>query len=555
VPQALTANGFTNPNATFSGWSLTPGGSFAYANTQTITVTGSETLYAIWTPITYTVTFSSSVGAGSTPSETFSAGVPQALTANGFTNPNATFSGWSLTPGGSFAYANTQTITVTDSETLYAIWTPNATVTVSFNSEGGATTPASQSGLIGTKITLPAAPTYAGHTFKGWYLAASGGAALTSPYTLTSTLMLYAQWTPNATVTVSFNSEGGATTPAGQSGLIGTTITLPAAPTYAGHTFNGWFLTTSGGTALTSPYLLTATLTLYAQWTSVKASTSTSLSLNVSTRTYGDEDDVIYSVNVTGGSSTPTGTVTILWGTTTLCTITLHNGSGQCSAGNTVLPAGPQSITASYSGDSSHNGSTSSPQSLNISKDGSKMSVSESASNAVVGSEGSVLFTAKVTSNNGEPIPSGESVLIHVGSASCIATTNGSGLASCSISGLLPGNNAVSATYAGDSNIIGSSSTNSLNFAVWAAPSITSVNTTFVAVGQLLSFQVTSTGFPTPTYSISGTLPHGVSFNAATGVLSGSPSHGTTGTYSVTITASNAAGTTSQTFHLVVTAH
>ncbi len=219
------------------------------------------------------------------------------------------------------------------------------------------------------------------------------------------------------------------------------------------------------------------------------------------------------------------------------------------------MNAGVQSITAVYSGDSSHSGSTSSPQSLNITKDTSKTSVSESASNAVVGSEGSVLFTATVTSYYGEAIPAGESVTIHVGSASCNATTNGSGLASCSLanSALPFGNYAVSATYAGDSNINGSSSSNSLSFAAWAAPAITSANTTSVAVGHSFSFQVTATGFPTPTYSLSGTLPHGVTFNSSTGVLSGTPSNGTTGTYTVTITASSSAGTTSQTFHLVVT--
>ena len=68
-----------------------------------------------------------------------------------------------------------------------------------------------------------------------------------------------------------------------------------------------------------------------------------------------------------------------------------------------------------------------------------------------------MLFTAKVTSNNGEAIPSGESVTIHVGSTSCIATTNGSGSASCSIGNSALGNGtySVSATYAGDSNITG----------------------------------------------------------------------------------------------------
>jgi hypothetical protein len=107
--------------------------------------------------------------------------------------------------------ALTSPYTLSATLTLDAQWTTNATVTVSFNSEGGSPTPASQSGPIGTTITLPAAPTWAGHTFKGWFLAATGGTALTSPYTLSATLTLDAQWTTNATVTVSFNSEGGAT--------------------------------------------------------------------------------------------------------------------------------------------------------------------------------------------------------------------------------------------------------------------------------------------------------------------------------------------------------
>jgi uncharacterized repeat protein (TIGR02543 family) len=174
-----------------------------------------------------------------------------------------TFNGWFLSATGGTALASPYTLTAT--LTLDAQWTTNATVTVSFNSEGAPTTPGTQSGVIGTPINLPAAPTWAGHTFNGWFLSATGGTALASPYTLTATLTLDAQWKLN-TDTVSFNSEGGAPTPTPLSGAYDTTITLPGAPTWAGHTFNGWFLTTSGGSALTSPYTLTATLTLYAQW-------------------------------------------------------------------------------------------------------------------------------------------------------------------------------------------------------------------------------------------------------------------------------------------------
>ena len=102
---------------------------------------------------------------------------------------------------------------------------------------------------------MPGAPTYPGHTFLGWFAAASGGSALTSPYTLAGSVTLYAQWSTNATDTVTFNPEG-ASAVASLSGPDGTTITLPGAPTYPGHTFLGWFAAASGGSALTSPYTL-----------------------------------------------------------------------------------------------------------------------------------------------------------------------------------------------------------------------------------------------------------------------------------------------------------
>ena len=192
--------------------------------------------------------------------------LPAAPTYAGYT-----FDGWFLAASGGTAL--TSPYTLTGSLTLYAQWTANATDTITFNSEGGSAV-SSISGPNGSAITLPAAPTYAGYTFDGWFLAASGGTALTSPYTLTGSLTLYAQWTANATDTVTFNSEGGSAV-SSISGPNGSAITLPAAPTYAGYTFDGWFLAASGGTALTSPYTLTGSLTLYAQWTANATDTIT----------------------------------------------------------------------------------------------------------------------------------------------------------------------------------------------------------------------------------------------------------------------------------------
>ena len=61
---------------------------------------------------------------------------------------------------------------------------------------------------------------------------------------------------------------------------------------------------------------------------------------------------------------------------------------------------------------------------------------------------------------------------------------------------------------------------------------------------------VTASGIPTPDFFLtSGTLPAGITFDQATGVLSGT-SNAATGAYPVTFTASNVAGTVEQMFTL-----
>src|SRR5437899_1754966 len=85
------------------------------------------------------------------------------------------------------------------------------------------------------------------------------------------------------------------------------------------------------------------------------------------------------------------------------------------------------------------------------------------------------------------------------------------------------------------------------------SPGITSANSTTFLVGTAGTFTLTATGTPAPTLSEAGTLPAGVTFNAATGALSGTPSAGTAGTYPITFTAHNGAGAdATQNFTLTV---
>jgi Putative Ig domain/Bacterial Ig-like domain (group 3) len=84
-------------------------------------------------------------------------------------------------------------------------------------------------------------------------------------------------------------------------------------------------------------------------------------------------------------------------------------------------------------------------------------------------------------------------------------------------------------------------------------PVITSAGGATFTVGTAGSFVVTATGDPAPTFTETGTLPSGVSFNPSTGVLSGTPAEGTGGTYGMTLTASNGVGTAAmQSFVLTV---
>jgi Putative Ig domain len=90
---------------------------------------------------------------------------------------------------------------------------------------------------------------------------------------------------------------------------------------------------------------------------------------------------------------------------------------------------------------------------------------------------------------------------------------------------------------------------------VAAPPAITSGASTTFVVGSAGSFPVSTTGYPTPTISETGTLPTGVTFTAnanGTATLAGTPASGTGGTYPMTFTAANSVGSASQSFTLTV---
>lgn len=72
-------------------------------------------------------------------------------------------------------------------------------------------------------------------------------------------------WDSSFRPTVTFNANGGTVTPSSATTEVGGPLTSLPVPTYAGHTFVGWF--TAGGTQVTTDTTFEVDTTIYAHWT------------------------------------------------------------------------------------------------------------------------------------------------------------------------------------------------------------------------------------------------------------------------------------------------
>lgn len=129
----------------FAGWNTQANGSgTSYAAGSTFSMgSANVTLYAIWSPNSYTLTFNGNGGTTSGSATTYTQSlvynVATALTANAFTNAGYLFGGWAtsaaLATAGTVAYADGANYTIgTSAVSLYAIWTPRGTVVASLSS-------------------------------------------------------------------------------------------------------------------------------------------------------------------------------------------------------------------------------------------------------------------------------------------------------------------------------------------------------------------------------------------------------------------------------------
>ena len=107
-------------------------------------------------------------------------------------------------------------------------------------------------------------PVKAGHAFKGWYTAASGG-SLYNTVTITAAKTFYAQFTANS-YTLTWDLGNGTTEETKQT--YGEKLTLPTEPTRKNAEFLGWFTEVNGGTQVDANtiYKTDGDSTYYAHW-------------------------------------------------------------------------------------------------------------------------------------------------------------------------------------------------------------------------------------------------------------------------------------------------
>ena len=158
---------------------------------------------------------------------------------------------------------------------------------------------------------------------------------------------------------------------------------------------------------------------------------------------------VLFTATVT--SNAATGSVTFNDGSTSICSaVALNAGVATCST--STLAGGAHSITATYSGDNNY-GTSKSPiviQSVHVTTSGTTLASSLNPSN--IGD--SVIFTAIVNGN----APTGTVTFIDNASVLCNAVNLSTGVAACNVAFQSNGTHPILASYSGDANNVGSTS-------------------------------------------------------------------------------------------------
>lgn len=271
---------------TFEGWATSSTATtvkYRAGITYSYSENANLVLYAVWSPITYTVAYNKNGGTwsnGTPANQTKVYNQPLALTSIKPTRNGYSFWSWNTKADGSGTnFGSNGTYNTNADAILYAQWTPNL-YNISYNAKGGTNAPNPQTKIYGENLVLSdTIPTRTNYVFLGWDTDSAAtdakyctGTNHTSNnvYEQNESIVLYAVWVPS-TYTVTYNSNNGNWTgPSTQIKNYSEPLTLTSIePTLDGYTFSGWGTNADGSGqnySIGDTYNKDENVTLYALW-------------------------------------------------------------------------------------------------------------------------------------------------------------------------------------------------------------------------------------------------------------------------------------------------
>ena len=237
-----------------------------YVKGDSFTGNANKTIYAGWYAQGYTISYNSNGGTGSMASDVVKTGGTATIKANEFTKKGYNFAGWTTKNDGTddgygwtgwsgpWNYVDGQYGIANNTLKLYARWTPKS-YTISYNSNGGTGTMASDTVSTGGKATIKSNTfTRTGYKFVGWTTKSDGtddgygwtGWSGTWNYDngqygiANDKLVLYARWDNHYTITYNDNGGSGCSS-SSKTVTYGSTYGNLCTPTREGYIFVGWF--------------------------------------------------------------------------------------------------------------------------------------------------------------------------------------------------------------------------------------------------------------------------------------------------------------------------
>ncbi len=274
-----TLASITRTGYTFMGWNTNMDGSGdTITDTSQVAILKDQTLYAIWTPNSYKVTFETEGGEAVEPAFKYvsydaSYGALPSTTRTGYT-----FDGWWTSSGGTGSEIEEDTtVAITAEQVLYAKWI-GCQYTITFEANEGILGSSSTTATYGSAMSSGlTAPSRSGYDFVGYFDSQEGGtkyydASMESSknWDKDAPATLYAHWT-EASYTVTFDANGGdSVNPTEMDVTFASTYGSLPSPSRTGYEFSEWNTAANGSGSkitATSSVTITADHTLYAIWT------------------------------------------------------------------------------------------------------------------------------------------------------------------------------------------------------------------------------------------------------------------------------------------------